>query len=194
MIQVFLTLHVVDAHVVLAMTVPAPHSSSLARPTLSEALAATTMLLPVHTLLAGEVIDTVGGVVSLVVPLDPLLVAFETVTARVAVAVPPAESVTVAVRVTPPLALVAVFQPKEPLVPVKIVELPAFTTYVYPLPLPPLAATETVTVPLTVAPLAGLVKLTLGADGVVVPVPPELPPVLPVLPLPVSTDSANRSA
>jgi len=108
--------HVVLLHASVANTLPAPHSSILVRPTLSDAFALTVMLLPVHTPLWGAVMATVGGTVS-APPVLPLLVVFDTVTLRAAVPVPPAESVTVAASVTPPLVAVVVFQVKLALVP-----------------------------------------------------------------------------
>src|SRR5262245_3298930 len=55
-------------------TVPAPHSSMRARPTLSVALALTLMLLPVPQAPAGDVIVAVGGVVSPLVDPPPEVV------------------------------------------------------------------------------------------------------------------------
>jgi hypothetical protein len=70
------------------------------------------MLLPVHTPLRGLVISTVGGTVS-----EPgvgvgvgVELGFAMVTGRLAVVLAPAESVTVASNVTPPLGDVVVFQ------------------------------------------------------------------------------------
>ena len=110
--------HAVLLHGSVANTLPAPHSSILVSPTLSDAWAVTVMLLPVHTPLRGAVMETVGGTVSVppVLPVPPLVV-FETLTLRLALPVPPAESVTVAASVTPPFAVAVVFQLKLALVP-----------------------------------------------------------------------------
>ena len=85
------------------------------RPTLSDADALTAMLFPVHTPLRGAVMETVGGTVS-VLPVPPLVV-LDTVTLRLALPLPPAESVTVAARVTAPLGVAVVFQLKLAFVP-----------------------------------------------------------------------------
>src|SRR5205085_7403134 len=105
--------HVAPVHGELANITPAPQYSMRLSATLSLAVAATWMLLPVHTLSPGNVSWTVGAIVSPVVG-----VVFDTVTERVDAAVPPVESVAEAVSVTPPLALAAVFQVKLVLVPV----------------------------------------------------------------------------
>ena len=63
-------LHVVPLHVSVPKTPPLPHSLMVARPTLSEADALIWMLLPVHTPLAGDVMATVGSVVSPVLDVD----------------------------------------------------------------------------------------------------------------------------
>src|SRR5687767_1083021 len=79
----------------------------LTRPALSEAATLMAMLLPVHTLPVGEVMLTVGGVVS---PPPPPPVVLLTVTETVAVAVRPAPSVTVRFSVWVPLVRPVVFQ------------------------------------------------------------------------------------
>jgi len=103
-------------HGMVAKILPPPHNSMRATPTLSVAFALTSMLLPVHTPLRGEVMETAGGTVSLLPVV--LVVVFDTVTVRDALAVRPPESVTVAVSVTEPLTAVLVFQLKPLLVPV----------------------------------------------------------------------------
>ena len=97
----------------VAKIFPAPQSSIRASALLSVALAPTSMLLPVQTLVLGCVSVTVGPVVS-VVPEVELL---ETVTGRVADPVAPLDAFTVAVNVTPPLGVAVVFQLNEPFVP-----------------------------------------------------------------------------
>ena len=65
--------HVVVLHGSVVKILPPPQSSMRARPTLSVACAPTSMLLPVQTVPVGFVMDTVGGVVSVlpvVVPVD----------------------------------------------------------------------------------------------------------------------------
>src|SRR5687768_749486 len=79
----------------------------LTRPALSEAATLMAMLLPVHTLPVGEVMLTVGGVVS---PPPPPPVVLLTVTETVAVAVRPALSVTVRFSVWVPLVRPVVVQ------------------------------------------------------------------------------------
>ena len=65
--------HVVRLHVADVMSLPAPQISRRARPTLSAAVAATWMLLPVHTEPFGVVMATVGAMVSeLLDPPDPV--------------------------------------------------------------------------------------------------------------------------
>src|SRR5687768_4565168 len=107
-----LPLHETVVHGTVRNTLPAAQSSIRARPTLSVAFAATLMLLPVHTLLVGFVMATVGRVVSVVVEVE-----FDTVTVRVVDAVALPESVTVAVSVTDPFSEVVVFQVKPLLLP-----------------------------------------------------------------------------
>src|SRR5215212_6953182 len=82
----------VPEHGSVAKFTPPPQSSMAFSATLSLALAPTWMLLPVHTLSPGCVTVTVGGVVSpvpLVVPV--LVVVLDTFTVRVAEPVAPAE-------------------------------------------------------------------------------------------------------
>ena len=112
-----LPLQVVPLHGRVAKALPAPQSSMRARAPLPVAAALSSMLLPVHTPLAGEVMDTV----------DPPPPPFATVTFREAVPVAPAESVTVAVNVTGPFGVLPEFQLKLLLPPLWIVALPALT-------------------------------------------------------------------
>ena len=158
-------------HDKVAKILPPPQSSIFVSFAVLDACAPTLMPAPVHTPLVGVVIDTVGAAVGVLVP-------FATVTVRVAVAVPPAESVTFAVSVTEPSGEAFVFQLKPLFVPLYRVVVPVATVYVYPVPLPPAAETETVVVPLTLAPLAGFTKLSVGAlgdgEGLDVEVPPSL--------------------
>src|SRR5687768_14411356 len=58
--------HVVVLHGTVAKTFPPPQSSMRARATLSVALAATRIMLPVHTVPVGVVMETVGSTVSVV--------------------------------------------------------------------------------------------------------------------------------
>src|SRR5438552_16005977 len=82
--HVTVPLHEAPLHGSVAKTAPLPHSLMLATAPLSLAVAATMMLLPVHVLFGGDVMLTVGGVVS------PVPLPCETVTAVDGVGVVPA--------------------------------------------------------------------------------------------------------
>src|SRR5687767_14876231 len=131
----------------------------LTRPALSEAATLMAMLLPVHTLPVGEVMLTVGGVVS---PPPPPPVVLLTVTETVAVAVRPAPSVTVRFSVWVPLVRPVVFQLVLAVEPLTlwlkmVAPLSTLRTNEVGEPCTLLALMVTGTaLPLTVAPLAGL--------------------------------------
>src|SRR5436190_17051735 len=96
-----LPVHVVVLHGSVVKILPPPQSSMRARPTLSVACAPTSMLLPVQTVPVGFVMDTVGGVVSVlpvVVPVDVEPVDVEPVEP---VDVEPVEPVDVEVELVP---------------------------------------------------------------------------------------------
>src|SRR5687767_2857928 len=149
----------------------------LTRPALSEAATLMAMLLPVHTLPVGEVMLTVGGVVS---PPPPPPVVLLTVTETVAVAVRPALSVTVRFSVWVPLVRPVVFQLVLAVEPLTlwlkmVAPLSTWRTNEVGEPCGLLALMLTGTAaPLTVAPLAGAVIAAPSAAGGVVPPPPVL--------------------
>src|SRR5215831_2768711 len=158
----------------VAKTAPLPHSLMVASATLSLPLAVIAMLLPVHTPLAGDVMLTVGGVVS-----PPPPPPFETVTGMAADAVRPAPSVTIRLSVWLPFGTPVVFQLAVAVAPLTlwleiVVLLSSFSTNDVGEPCALVADIPTVTVPLTVAPLAGLVIAALRGGGVPPP-PPEAP-------------------
>ena len=96
-------------HGSVAKIFPAPHSSIRLSALLSVALAPTSMLLPVHTVVLGRVMVTTGFVVSVLVEVEVL----ETVTDRVADFVAPDEVFTVAVRVTRSSGLAGILRPGD---------------------------------------------------------------------------------
>src|SRR5687768_7499788 len=150
----------------------------LTRPALSEAATLMPMLLPVHTLPVGDVMLTVGGVVSPPPPPPPVVLL--TVTVIAAVAVRPAPSVTVRFSVWAPLVRPVVFQVVVAVdaeaLPLKMVApLSTLSTNAIGVPCALLALMPTATLaPLTVAPLAGLVIDAPRGGGGVVPPPPVL--------------------
>jgi len=108
--QVTVPVHEAPLHGSVANTAPLPHSLMLATATLSLLAAVMLMLFPVHVPFGGEVMLTVGGVVS------PVPVPFDTVTLIDDVAVFPVASVAVKVSVWVPLGVVVVFHVVEAVV------------------------------------------------------------------------------